>query len=173
MATTYTIVQGAHNSKPSCFLCGHMGITYMSKEVVFSESCLYDPLDLGSDASDINKLFGFSYGLTSYDSIRVGWRSKGEYIELLAYLHVGGKRYTEPKKRYAIFEVPVDPMVPVYCSISVDPSTKTFVITAEQGSYFGACVGNYPFKNVTNGWYQFPYFGGNRTAPTTMQITLK
>ena len=91
----YTIKQGKHYASPRCLFCLPTTLVGISKVVTFEQDCFYNPAVLATDAKDINKLFGFSYGLFNTDSLRVGWRSTGTEIELIAYLHVDGKRYQE------------------------------------------------------------------------------
>ena len=93
--TTYTIKQGSHFSSPRQF-ASHTNVSAMERTVTFDSSCIYF---LGNeDDSDINKLFGWGVGLTSANSIRIGWNCKSGYaIDLYAYVHLNGKRWIIPR----------------------------------------------------------------------------
>jgi hypothetical protein len=66
----YFIKKGKHNrwTLPKF----HLGITYLRFRFKFDDSCVYPIID--TDDYDLNKLYGFSYGMHHKNSLRLGWR---------------------------------------------------------------------------------------------------
>lgn len=168
----YTIKKGSHYPTNRCLLpCGGKNDrTSMSALVSFDDTCFYDPTVLGTDAGDINKLFGYGYGYFNTDSVRVGWRSKKDYIELFIYLHVGGKRYIPAQKSKLNYTVKKGETVALYLSNTADKAMLTIVSGDRTTSE--TIVVDYPHSGIAFGWEQGIYFGGNKTAPNTMYITI-
>ncbi len=169
----YTINKGSHYPTKRCLLpCGGKNNrTAMSALVSFDETCFYDPAVLGTDAGDINKLFGYSYGYFNTDSVRVGWRSKKDYIELFIYLHVGGKRYIPSQKHKLNYQVTKNEIVALFLN-NTENSAKLTIVPSDLSKTETITV-DYPHSGVAFGWQQGIYFGGNKTAPNTMYIALE
>ena len=175
----YKIHKGRHRAWPL-----RLGIfrnrTDFNYDVVFHNDCSYS-ID-APDQEDINKLFGFSFvrwwkvtfvflaGLFGngilgnehhIDSARFGWRYNLEQdkIEILSYCYVNKKLLTES---LGFFEF--------------ERTYNARLIILAENSYLLGINGS------TNGivfthkkQFQYPlgvYFGGNKTAPRTMTITL-
>lgn len=166
----YTINKGAHYSSPRCLFCLPKTLTVLEKRVKFSKECFYDPTVLGADAKDINKLFGFSYGLTNSDSLRAGWRSIGSTIEIIAYLHVNGSRYQEKNSsgKNVNYTAKIQILPEVEYNVKLEVIGSRFRMTVDSAVIEGA----YPHGGMRSGWLMNPYFGGNKTAPQTMTIEL-
>ncbi len=128
----------------------------------FTDSCLYD---LGNiDQLDINKLMGFSCGFHHKNSARIGWRAKGDLIEIVSYCYVNGVRILEETLG------------------TVKPNEKFSCIIKDVGDIwmiqFKNAIGFskvYVKKNSISscGYMLYPYFGGNNVAPHDMQIKIK
>lgn len=162
--STYCIMKGWHYSRlmPS----PHCGVKSMSRYVTFDKSCIYE-LDNLDCIKDINKLFGFSYGLHKTDSFRFGWRCiDGMTIQIFAYNYSVAERKQRllctviPGEKY-LFSIDYQPDRKI-CTFSVKP-----LDIGEPYVYIFSC-------DVTPscGYYLFPYFGGNCTAPHTMCMTI-
>jgi hypothetical protein len=158
----FVIKQGNHSSGWA------VGLTFGSEvrfTATFDMSCLYSTTDWDPrDRLDINKLYGFTNGVTENDSARFGWRCMdGETIELLAYIHDAG------------------PFI---------PGSETFLGKVLPGEKFSGRIRNigkqYIFnfndgpdvkidKSTSPAWIKIMmkfYFGGNNPAPHDMFVTI-
>lgn len=139
----------------------------LSYNVSFDKSCIYD---IGSDQSDINKLFGISYGFHHKQSDRIGWRYVGEerghhLIELLLYSYYDGGEV----KKLPITTIRIGDTVKVTLKLSDMWGCR----------YIDAIVGN--TKITTSilhtrknwGYTLGLYFGGNKRAPHTMSVRIE
>ncbi len=85
---TYVIEKDNHSSG--------FGIGFLGNDVRFTASldstCLYDVSKWeDKDKKDINKLYGFTNGLSDKHSARFGWRCiDNSYFEIVTYIHDGG-----------------------------------------------------------------------------------
>ncbi len=174
-AQDFIIPKGRHNPIPNP-VQWHGVVNAMEKEVVFDSSCVY--YLGGYDDSDINKLFGWGTGWTSSSSLRIGWNCKSGYaIDLYAYLHYKGKRWTIPKDSIItglsgqLIGKGFMTNIPIQCSIQRTDKEITFI--AIQGLKYG--IMRIRFANFPNGsgWYQYPYFGGTSVAPHEMKIQIR
>ena len=158
----YVIKKGKHYSKLKKgirFPKFNFGKQSFRIEVVFMPECSHLPFN-DEDDYDINKLYGFSWGMHHTNSYRIGWRSDGKGgIILSNYYYVDGKRKYED-----------------ICTV---PTNRNVTIDFEKGH---VCVNTLQDRwtskvalNMRTGWgyYLYPYFGGNKTAPDTMEILLK
>lgn len=165
----YKINRGEHSSgfrfRP------HYNLKQLSYEVEFNDSALYDLKS--SDQLDINKLFGISFGHHHWhNSIRFGWRSaypSEKKVEILAYQYLDGKRVTEQDKELTIGFV--NPNEEYRFTIQVKENSYWLQIGTENTIEFGMML---PHNgNLCKFGYQlFPYFGGNRTAPHDITISI-
>ena len=162
----FKIKKGKHKSSGI-----HFGFTLKNEikfEGIFHESCLYKFNDV--DAYDINKLYGIS---TTYfhqkQSARVGWRClDGVNIELLTYSYNNGNRIINESNVLGL----------------VKPNEKFYVTIIDQEDNYKYTFQKENSKDVTvfdpkkRDWfifhyYLYPYFGGNKTAPHDMKISIK
>lgn len=163
--STYCIPKGWHYSTlmPSF----HCGVTSMERYVTFDPSCLYE-LDKLDCIRDINKLFGFSYGMHKSNSFRFGWRCvDGKTIEIFAYVYSAKER----KQRLITKVLPGQK-----CLYSIDYDPKNTICTFVVKPLTTATPYFYIFStDVTPscGYYLYPYFGGDCTAPHEMCITIE
>lgn len=174
-AQTFTIKKGANYSSPRLYTA-HTGISTMERTVTFDSSCVYS---FGTnDDGDINKTFGWGVGLTSRHSVRIGWNCKSGYaIDLYAYLHYNGSRWMIPKdsssnkQRADLIGKGWQLNVPITCRIHRARDGINFeAIQPPRKETLYIRFANFPDGF---GFYQWPYFGGNMSAPQTMTITLK
>lgn len=135
----------------------------MSCDVSFGDNCRYD---IGSDQSDINKLFGFSLGMHHENSLRVGWRyvPQKDLIEIVTYIYQNGVRLREKHLDWLNFgqkgEYTIELTDDYYAVFSVGKS----VIVKDKIETKKKLYLSYPLSL---------YFGGNCTAPHDMNIDLK
>jgi hypothetical protein len=158
----FTIKKGNHSSGWA------IGITFGNEvrfTATFDSSCLYSVEDWEDrDKRDINKMYGFTNGLSENDSARFGWRClDGLTLQIVTYVHDAG------------------PFV---------PNSEVVLGTVMPGEQFSGRirnVGNQYIFNFNNGpdvviqkstspaWIKFMlkfYFGGNNTAPHDMFVTI-
>lgn len=158
----YSINKGRH--KVQGFHCGLTFRREIHAKVSFDSSCLYDLKD--SDNYDVNKLFGFS---TSYfhhrQSARIGWRCiDGLNIQLLTYTYDKGKRQ-EPQLIKT-----VKPNRIFTASIFDNRVNFGFEVKIGEEIFHKRVMKTdswFPFR-----YYLYPYFGGNKTAPHDMIISV-
>ncbi len=158
----YTIPEGAHYST-------HDLLRYVISDTLdfsfrFDESAVYE---IGSDQSDINKLFGFAEGsaqnIHGY-SARFGWRWYNDSIEILAYAYTDGDG-ARASKLLGTVEF---------------GETAQGSITSEEGRYlftfkgYTAEIAKSPSYRAARKYLSYPYFGGNIAAPhqVTVWVTL-
>lgn len=128
-------------------------------EVMFGYRCSYESFG-DVDDYDINKLYGISWGMHHSNSYRIGWRPdyKGNII-LSNYYYVDGERKYE--------------------DICVVPTDTNVTIEFDRGDILiNTLVDSWKSKvdldmSTSWGYTLYPYFGGNKTAPTDMIISLK
>ena len=153
----YTICKGSHYSNKRSLSGIHLGVRSMRRVVRFTESCLYQLINPDC-VDDINKLFGFSYGLHQTNSVRFGWRCKAGNLALFAYCKKDGK--TIVKK-----VMDVKPNTFYTCEIHVSISYVRF--TVNNNDVFVAI----DYK-PSWGYNLMPYFGGDCPAPHEIKIEL-
>ena len=86
MERRYTIKKGKHNRLT--IPCIHLGIKRLKFRFKFDANCYYPVVD--TDDYDLNKLYGWTYGLVHHDSIRIAWRPDEKYagkIQLHTYIY--------------------------------------------------------------------------------------
>ncbi len=139
-------------------------------EAIFVTGCDYDDSKMGNDKSDINKLYGISYGFDPhYRSVRIGWRynSNLKVIGVYVYSYVKGKRKTTWLLDVKLFEA-------VELAILKDDKHNTVYVQAkikDQGYTVEKAI-----EGIDKSWINFrlwPYFGGDQTAPNDMRIMIK
>lgn len=168
----YTIKQGKHFSKPRKIKL-HFGITTLKKTVIFSTSCFYKFNNV--EDADINKVFGFTTDIFGRNSVRIGWKIHNaingiKSIRLYGYVHIEGKKTEVPDSESYQIGKYFDVNLPIECTIKIDGVNAYF--SAKQSGYKGEMhTVKIPFpKKSWFGYYQYPYFGGNMTAPHDMNL---
>lgn len=122
----------------------------------------------GPDMMDTNKLYGVGYLWNHHkDSARFGWRyDNGNKIIISAYCYVNGERIIQD-----ICKVPM--YKPLMFDILVLDNPNFYIFTVMDGE---TVLGNtkIPFNHKKK--WSFPlglYFGGNKPAPKTVEISFK
>lgn len=159
----YTIEEGNHYCN-GINVKFHSNVRALHFETNLNSNCLYT---LGTvDDFDINKIYGITWGLLNdKNSFRIGWNCQNAngMIQYHAYLHDRGvMRY-----KY-LFE-------------SLPGSTEIFGVVFERGSNEiqifssgGITTIPFDFTGIVNyGYYNWPYFGGNSTAPHYMTMGIR
>jgi len=146
----YVIKKGRHYASPfiwpSIYLKSNPNIINVSKIVTFDKSVKYD---IDTDQSDINKLFGISYGHHHYQSDRIGWRyvPEKDSVELLLYSYELGN-----VRKHHLCYIEYDTPCIVALSVNID-------VEAEFRSVFVKISGT-SHKNIKepnlNMGYNFP-----------------
>lgn len=163
------IKQGRHRSNKSGLKL-HWERNSLSYKVRFSRSCIYET-NKPSNQKDINKLFGLSYGMHHTNSARFGWRStKSGEIEILAYVYRDGERINEWDE--SIYIDRIEPNKDYIFDITVADGFYTFIIKSEDSSEILSATLIEAGKLFPLGYFLNPYFGGDETAPYTMNIKL-
>jgi hypothetical protein len=166
--TKYTIQEGAHE-------CDQRSIrsvsgTSMNFTAKFDSTAIYPAVITDyNHAYDVNKLWGFSEGLNNqYNSARIGWRWLNDQLELFAYVYVNGTLLRDPVSYDPPFIKTVAIGSEINCSIAVSGSNYIFTVD-------GIIVKTSRGTSVSkfNGYQQYPYFGGNLTAPHLINIYIK
>ncbi len=140
-----------------------LNTTFM--KTVFEDSCLYK-LD-GPDQGDINKLFGIGFGDHMKYSGRIGWVCSSNQIDLYAYVH-NGSEISERKKLLSC-----EPNEPVELCLKFNSKEYEFSASKRNGERARAKIARTtPFINSLMAYRLYPYFGGDKTAPHNMKLTL-
>ena len=141
---------------------------FESKSIQFDDTIKYN---IGEDQSDVNKLFGFSYGLHHTDSDRIGFRYIPETnnVQLVLYSYEKGTRL----KTQALCNVEIGEKVTIslYVGLNEDKKREGRVkIISETRDVVVDVTFN---REVKSPWLRYTlglYFGGNRRAPHTINI---
>lgn len=153
--TRFSVEKGKHKFHPRLPEITKKEIKFRAN---FDRSCLYDLKTL--DQADINKLYGFSSLFIHKNSVRFGWRAEEGKIRIFAYWYRNkvrgwadlGTVDVDDWNDYSIEELP----------------TKWWLFKVNDTEFrippINWCT-KYAFKS-------FPYFGGNRAAPHSMDIGL-
>ena len=161
--STYTICRGCHYS--SFIPSPHTGVKTVSGKITFHSDCAYTLTDVAC-VNDVNKAYGFGYGLDHKKwSIRLGWRvhDNGK-LELFNFSHVNSKI---TQKRLGTAKVFFDYDTPYSFSITNNTDIKKSIVTV--GNYSATVDFDYA---PTAGFYLKPYFGGDCPAPHSMTIDI-
>jgi len=157
--TVYTIRQGQHYcDQNSIKAVTTSEMKFMAK---FDNSAIYQTI-LPENQYDINKLWGFSEGFDNqYNSARIGWSWNEGALRLYAYSYNKGVRQYQEI-------TPVTIGAEISCSIKIWGDAYIFtvngvVVTQPRGLSTAQA----------SGFQQYPYFGGDETAPHTISIQLK
>jgi len=161
----FLVKKGRHNrlSLPSI----HFGIKYLKFRIKFDENCYYPVLD--ADDYDLNKGYGWTYGLVHDDSIRLCWRPDEKYagkIQLYTYIYNKGVRTMnymttiETGKWYEVEIKVTEPLNNVQYTLRNDSglflsqTSETFIMPSFRAGYFLDLFmgGNKPARQDTSIW---------------------
>lgn len=160
----YTIEKGHHRS--GVFFSLRLMDVNTDYDFSFDENCWFELKE--EDDYDINKLCGFSYGLHHNDSIRLGWRPSAEKskIDLFTYYYNNGKRDFK-----FLCTIHTDRIH----NATIELLNDSFLVSVRDSLGKNVGVGSVPFEfpKLKLGYFLFPYFGGNKTAPNDMNIWLR
>jgi len=157
--TNFTIRQDQH-------YCDQNGLksvrtSEMRFIVKFDKSAIYQTV-VPENQYDINKLWGFTEGINNqYNSARIGWSWNNNALRLYGYVHANGIRHFQE-----ITSVTIGSDIP--CSIKPAGSTYLFTVNGVSVS-----LPRGPSTAQANGYQQYPYFGGDETAPHLITIMVK
>jgi len=155
----FTIRQGQH-------YCDQNGLksvrtSEMRFIVKFDKSAIYQTV-VPENQYDINKLWGFTEGINNqYNSARIGWSWNNNALRLYGYVHANGIRHF-----LEITSVTIGSDIP--CSIKLADNTYLFTVNGVSVS-----LPRGPSTAQANGYQQYPYFGGDETAPHLITIMIK
>lgn len=143
------------------------GTAPISVDLNFHESCWFKYKD--ADDNDVNKLVGVSFGRHHTNSVRVGWVpnfDKKDKIALYFYTYNNGIRSIVKFK-----EIWCGLNYTLIIRFSEKENTCTFNLYRKDFLENEKAI---PFviPKTTLGYYLWPYFGGNKTAPHTMKMGL-
>lgn len=165
----YTIKKGRHNS--NILNINRLWLGFGAYRLDFSFQFLNNPTYRfgNEDDMDINKLFGLSFGLDHHkNSFRLGWRPvNDDQVSLHLYWYNKGKRCDE-----FMYIINYNTLVNGGMIIDRDRSLITTFLHVKgnvisEETYFN-------FKGVSPWSLRlFPYFGGNKTAPHDIYMSLK
>jgi hypothetical protein len=166
--TKYTIKQGGHYCVQSTTKA--VSGTSMNFIAKFDSTAIYPAVITDyNHAYDVNKLWGFSEGLSNqYNSARIGWRWLNGQLQLFAYVYVKGTLLRDPVS----YDPPIIKSVTigqeVNCSIAISGSSYIFTV---DGIVVKTARGTTATK--FSGYQQYPYYGGTLTAPHLMNFYIK
>jgi hypothetical protein len=147
----------------------YLGKRFISWKINLDISCLYTPIN--DDSNDLNKLCGISFGHHHKKSLRFAWRPDfnipGQFM-IYAYWYSNGQRRS-------LYIGNISHNLDYEFQIIIDESIVAFAIYHPRISQYPLyCTDiNYPEPKVRIGYYLWPYFGGNNTAPHDMKLDFK
>lgn len=157
--STFTIQPGAHfcDQNP----VRSVTTSEMKFMVKFDSSAIYQT-ELPENQYAVNKLWGFSEGTSNhYNSARIGWSWTDGALRLYGYVYVSGVLYYHEI-------TPVTIGTEINCSIKLVADTYLFTVNGVSIS-----LPRGPSTSDASGYQQYPYFGGNETAPHLITILIK
>lgn len=138
-----------------------LSVTGLGFDVIFDSTAVYQTL-LPENQFDINKLYGFSEGLSHQtNSARIGWRWSDQALRLFGYTYVNGQRIEREIK-------PVNIGDTLSCSIRLDSSRYWFRVDKDSIQ-----MARGPVSDTADGYQLFPYFGGDEPAPQLIRIRIR
>lgn len=143
----------------------------------FSNSCAYD---IGADQTDMNKLIGIGLFDKPFkemfdnmsaphhiDSARIGWYYNEGKIHLHTYCYVNGVKPHHNIAELMKYICTVELEQEFTWSLKINYDTKQYLFNINDSEVA------IPFThNKQKGYLLYPYFGGNISAPHTMDIYL-
>ncbi len=162
----YTIDRGDHRSgiffSPTFNSYAERNIEFM-----FDSNCYFKKTTPADFA--INKLFGFSFGFHHRNSIRIGWMPSDTHNKIALYVY-----YYNRGIRSSQFICDVNCYTYNIAKIKCDYNNNSFDISITNSENITIKLNNVGFQypNLKIGYFLFPYFGGNNTAPCRMNFVL-
>lgn len=156
----YIIPKGQHYASGNHFrLLNKKSIHFKAR---FDSSCVYT-LANTANATDINKLYGFSDCGSNHheNSARFGWVWNGKAIELHAYCYTEGQRNSKLLGSVAIGQE-------VELFLAAEPGQYIFTVGGKNETMKRSCS-----SEQEQAYQLFPYFGGDEVAPHDMRIFIK
>jgi len=154
----FTIRQGQH-------YCDQNGLksirtSEMKFMVKFDNSAIYKTV-VPENQYDINKLWGFTEGINNqYNSARIGWSWNNNALRLYGYVYANGVRHYQEITSIAIGS-------DITCSIKLADNTYVFTVNG-----ISISLPRGPSSSQVSGYQQYPYFGGDETAPHLITIMI-
>jgi len=157
--SSFTIRQGQHycdqNSVKS------VRTAEMKFMVKFDNSAIYQTV-IPENQYDINKLWGFTEGINNqYNSARIGWSWNNDTLRLYGYVYANGVRHYQEITTVTIG-------ADITCSIKLAGDTYLFTVNGVSVS-----LPRGPSATQASGYQQYPYFGGDETAPHLITIMIR
>ena len=158
--TKFTISEGKQFCNNNIYVTtSYSELRFLAK---FDSSAIYTTTDPGRQ-NDINKLYGFSDNNTTHHqfSARFGWRWSNNALRLFGYIYNDGLNDFKDLGTVALGTENV-------CAIKVTPTAYHFLLNGKTDSL--------PRTSTTikaEGYKLYPYFGGNESAPHTINIFIK
>jgi hypothetical protein len=157
--SNFTIRQGQHYCDQNSLKS--VRTSEMKFMVKFDNSAIYQTV-IPENQYDINKLWGFSEGINNqYNSARIGWSWNNDALRLYGYVYANGVRHYQEITPVAIGS-------DITCSIKLAGSTYLFTVNGVSVS-----LPRGPSTAQASGYQQYPYFGGDETAPHLITIMIK
>jgi hypothetical protein len=155
---SYTILKGAHyctESSIKLFSRNHINF-----RVKFSSAAIYKTLETANQG-DVNKLYGFSEGIDNHlNSARIGWNWQNNALRLYAYAYANGIRNYKEISTVIIGET---------INLSIGISANKYLFTAGEKKLE---LPRALHSATVEGYWQYPYFGGDEVAPHTICIEI-
>lgn len=139
----------------------------------FDDSIRYN---IGVDQTDVNKLFGYSWGCHHKNSDRIGFRYNPflDNVEIVLYSYVNGKRM--PTTHIANIEIGKKVKIGLHIKLGSWATVSKYGISR----YINVTVDEdvtltkeYECEDASFGYTLGGYFGGNRRAPHKITINQK
>jgi hypothetical protein len=157
--TNFTIRQGQHYCDQNSLKSVRTSeMKFMAK---FDNSAIYQTAT-PENQYDINKLWGFSEGINNqYNSARIGWSWNNDALRLYGYVYAKGVRHMQ---EIATVSIGAD----ITCSIKLAGDLYLFTVNG-----FSISLPRGLATTQASGYQQYPYFGGDETAPHLITIMIK
>jgi hypothetical protein len=155
----FTISKGAHYCSPR-LIQTHPGISKITYYIQFEDNCKYKLNTI--DSNDINKAYGFSYGMHQNNSTRLGWNWKSDTLMLYSYAYLSKARKSKKIANFARKK-------PIYVEQWYQ-GKDTVWISCVQGKMAKAVFVTGTGISPTSGYILYPYFGGTSVASQSMNI---
>ncbi len=157
--TNFTIRQGQHYCDQNTLKSVRTSeMKFMAK---FDNSAIYQTV-VPENQYDINKLWGFSEGINNqYNSARIGWSWNNDALRLYGYVYTKGVRHMQEITSVSIG-------AEITCAIKLAGNTYLFTVNGVSISLPRGLS-----TTQASGYQQYPYFGGDETAPHLITIMIK
>jgi hypothetical protein len=157
--TNFIIRQGQHYCDQNSIKS--VRTSEMKFMVKFDNSAIYQTV-VPENQYDINKLWGFTEGINNqYNSARIGWSWNQDTLRLYGYVYTNGVRHYQEITTVLIG-------TNITCSIKLAGNTYLFTVNGVSIS-----LPRGPSSLQASGYQQYPYFGGDETAPHLVTIMIK